>query len=107
MPASPDNLNPDDLHDDQPRLSVAAISTEEQPPQAVPEQHVSSDQPNFSAAAISTEGQPPPAEVKQSLKPPLPYPPTEENIPLLEQWLKDTFHTVFDTEQYPLPVLKG
>ena len=37
----------------------------------------------------------------------LPFPETEENIPKLEQWLRDTFHKVFDTEQDPLPVMNG
>ena len=37
----------------------------------------------------------------------MPFPDTEENIPKLEQWLRDQFCDVFDTEQDPLPVMSG
>ena len=37
----------------------------------------------------------------------MPYEAVEENIPLLEKWFLKTFEKVFDTEQYPLPVMTG
>ena len=37
----------------------------------------------------------------------LPFPENEENIPQLENWLRNTFKDVFDIEQNPLPIMSG
>lgn len=95
------------IHPDFPHHNDAAVDTEEQEELETSSKDVDRGQPGVIKQLAASVGKESYSATLSHHECELPYKPTEENIPLLEAWLMEKFSTVFNTDQYPLPVLKG